>query len=104
MLVLALAGCAAPTGSIGVSMVRRGSGAIEVREAPADMTGAKAGLQSGDEIVSIDGADARGMTDEELHRRLSGPIGSRVALTVVRDGAVVSFSVPRGAYRPAGRR
>ncbi|RYE89791.1 MAG: PDZ domain-containing protein [Myxococcales bacterium] len=86
-------------GSIGVALGRMSSGSLEVRQAPDDMTGAQAGLRPGDEVVAIDGVDARGLSDEEVHRRLQGPLGSRVALTVVREGKVMPLSVMRGPYR-----
>lgn len=94
--------CSVPAaGSIGVALGRMSSGSLEVRRAPDDMTGAQAGLRPGDEVVAIDGADARGLSDEEVHKKLQGPLGSRVALTVVRDGKVIPLSVVRGPYRGA---
>ena len=100
LLALALAGCAAPRGSIGALLaLDPASGALLVREAPGELSGAQAGLREGDEIVAIDGADVRGADRAEIHRRLQGPIGTRVELTVVRDGALQKLAVVRAPYR-----
>jgi carboxyl-terminal processing protease len=45
------------------------------------------GIQSGDVIVKIDGASTRGFTSEEAVRKLRGPEGTPVTITVARDGA-----------------
>lgn len=50
---------------------------------PAD----KAGVLSGDRIVSIDGTSTRGLTSEEAVKALRGNPGSRVRITVERPGA-----------------
>lgn len=98
-LLLLLAGCRAQSGSIGALLAQEPGGAIRVREAPPELSGARAGLQPGDEVVSIDGVDVRGMDQHEVHRRLVGVAGSRVELTVVRDGAIQKLSITRAPYR-----
>jgi carboxyl-terminal processing protease len=99
-LALALAGCSAPQGSIGaLLLLDPTSGALLVREAPGELTGAQAGLREGDEIVAIDGADVRGADRDEIHRRLRGMVGTRVELTVVRAGVVERVVVVRAPYR-----
>lgn len=55
-----------------------------------------AGVQTGDLITRIDGTDAQGMTVADCVQRLRGPEGSRVAITVTREGAgSVEFLVTR---------
>ena len=49
--------------------------------------GSRAGLASGDAIVQIDDVPIAGLSLTEAVRRLRGPDGSRVTLTVVRSGA-----------------
>jgi carboxyl-terminal processing protease len=44
------------------------------------------GLRSGDVIVRIDGQSSAGLTVEEVANRLRGPQGSRVRITVRREG------------------
>jgi carboxyl-terminal processing protease len=44
------------------------------------------GIRAGDVIRSIDGVDARGMSLDDAVRRLRGPKGSAVRITIVRQG------------------
>ncbi len=50
-----------------------------------DMPAMKAGLRAGDRIYSIDGADTSGMTVEEAVKKIRGPKGTQVKLTVARE-------------------
>jgi len=45
----------------------------------------KAGLQAGDEIIAVDGEDVTGINPELVVRRVLGPAGTKVRLTVKRD-------------------
>src|SRR5690606_10383852 len=71
---------------------------VEVRDerlqvvAPIDDTPAsRAGIQPGDRILEIDGASTRGISVPEAVRRMRGPAGSKVSLTIFRVG----FNAPR---------
>jgi len=44
------------------------------------------GLQAGDKIVAIDGKSAIGITRDDVMKKLRGPKGTKVNVTVVRDG------------------
>jgi carboxyl-terminal processing protease len=44
------------------------------------------GIRAGDVISSIEGEDARGMSIDDAVKRLRGPKGSPVRITIVRDG------------------
>jgi carboxyl-terminal processing protease len=48
---------------------------------------ARAGLRTGDYVRAIDGASTRTMSLVEGQRRLRGPVGSKVTLTVLRGNA-----------------
>jgi carboxyl-terminal processing protease len=50
-----------------------------------DMPALKAGVRSGDKIYAIDGHSAAGMTVEEAVKKIRGPKGTQVKLTLVRD-------------------
>jgi carboxyl-terminal processing protease len=50
---------------------------------------AAAGLQAGDVIVGIDGADMTGVAPEAARRKVLGPAGSKVHLSILRDGNTV---------------
>ena len=99
MLVL-LCECGPGVGSIGAILGKHNStGQVTIRDVPDGMGAAEAGLRSGDQILSIDGRDARSMTPEQVHESLAGPVGSTVALTVERDGRILRLHVRRGPLR-----
>jgi carboxyl-terminal processing protease len=86
-------------GSFGGIGIRIGveDGQVLVVE-PMDGTPAsKAGLKHGDRIVKIDGQPTQGLTLQEAVRRMRGPVGSRVVLSIVRHegGASEDVSITR---------
>jgi len=50
----------------------------------------KAGIQPADAILKIDGVATEGLSLDEAADRMRGPIGSRVTLTIERDGKELS--------------
>jgi carboxyl-terminal processing protease len=46
----------------------------------------RSGVFPGDRIVKIDGVSAEGMNREEATRRIRGPVGTKVRLTLLRQG------------------
>lgn len=52
-----------------------------------------AGLQSGDQIIAIDGEDMTGVDPELARQRVLGPKGSIVTLTILREGTEEPFDV-----------
>jgi carboxyl-terminal processing protease len=91
-------GCGGATGSIGAQLGRRDDGRLFVRELPPDMTGAKAGLEIGDEVVAIEGRDVRQLGPDEIRNALRGPVGTRVTLTLRKDGLTRDVGVARGPF------
>lgn len=55
----------------------------------------RAGIQPGDQIVSIDGAPVAGMSSTEVGRRMHGAPGSTVTLAVARRGQLRSLRIAR---------
>lgn len=53
----------------------------------------KAGLQPGDKILAIDGEDMTGIDGEAVRQKVLGPKGSRVVLTILREGSSEPFDV-----------
>ena len=100
LALVALTGCGSGRGSIGAMLVKsKTDGRVNVRQVPSDMEAAKAGLEPGDEILSIEGRDARGMTAQEIHDALVGPVGTKVQVTVAHKGAVLRLEIRRGALK-----
>lgn len=60
----------------------------------AEQSAAKdAGLNIGDLIIAIDGTSCSGITQSEMLLRIKGPVGSKVNLTVLREGLDKPFNV-----------
>jgi carboxyl-terminal processing protease len=51
------------------------------------------GLQPGDQIIRIEGESAYGITEDEVMKKLRGPKGSKVELTIRRPGQQDTFTV-----------
>ena len=66
-----------------------------VREIPDGLAADRAGLEVGDEILTIDGADARAMSVAGVHDALAGVVGEPVKLTLIRRGNVIRVTVKR---------
>ncbi len=67
---------------------------------PIDGTpAAKAGLESGDRIVKIDGKSTDGITLDQAQNQIRGTVGSSVIITVDRKGAIKDFSVARAEIK-----
>jgi carboxyl-terminal processing protease len=98
-LGVAQASCAARVGTIGAVLSQANDGRLFVREVPEDLAAARAGLRAGDEVLLIDGHDARAMTPRAVHAALGGDIGETVRLTLVRDGRIVRVALKRTPAR-----
>lgn len=88
-----------PHGTIGAILGQQSDGRVFVRDAPADLGAAEAGLRPGDEILFIDGVQASSLPPEQLSQMLGGPVGAPVQLTVLRDGQVLRVTVTRTEAR-----
>ena len=58
----------------------------------------KIGLQPGDRILKVDGRDIAGVKfpQDSMVRKMRGPSGTKVTLTVLRGGEKVPFEITRG--------
>jgi carboxyl-terminal processing protease len=77
-------------GGLGIEVARKGDHVVVVA-AVEDTPASRAGIKAGDEIVRIDGANTQGVDLGEVLRRMRGPAGQRVLLTIMREG----FNAPR---------
>jgi predicted metalloprotease with PDZ domain len=91
-------GCASHwKGSVGAILGRDNrTGRVYVREVPAGMGAARAGVDANDEIVAIDGHSAAAMSVADIHGALAGDVGSTVRLTIKHGDVVREVSVERG--------
>ncbi len=58
-----------------------------------DSPAGAAGLKAGDAILAVDGEDMTGITGDLVIRKVVGPAGSKVKLTVLRKGVEEPFEV-----------
>jgi C-terminal peptidase prc len=72
---------------IGAILTRRPGSDYTIVESPIDgQPAVKAGLRAGDEIMKVDGVSIKDEILSEVVRRIRGPKGSQVKLTVRREG------------------
>jgi carboxyl-terminal processing protease len=95
LVVRAFSGCAAEVGTIGAILGQKPDGRLFVRETPRDLAAARGGLAPGDEILLVEGKDVRQMSEQELYGALSGDVGTKVKLTVVRGDGVYRLTLTR---------
>ncbi len=53
----------------------------------------KAGLRNGDQIIAVDGQDMTGVDPEVVRRKVLGPAGTTVELTILRPSTKETFTV-----------
>ena len=56
---------------------------------------AKAGLQSGDKIIKVDGVPTKGLSLAQAMSKLRGPSGVSLSLEILRDNTLLIFSIGR---------
>ncbi|MGQ0697140.1 MAG: S41 family peptidase [Panacagrimonas sp.] len=79
-------------GGLGIE-VQMQNGAVRVVSPIDDTPAAKAGIQPGDLIVKIDDTPTRGLELSEAVQKMRGDPGSKIVLTVVREGATGPLTV-----------
>ena len=72
---LALGACGPSRGTIGAVLAQEEDGRLYVRDVPRGLAADQAGLELGDEILLIDGRDARALGARGVHDLLSGVVG-----------------------------
>jgi carboxyl-terminal processing protease len=102
---IALVGCGPPPWRGGIhALLAWSPSGVRVVEVPPDSPAARAGLLADDRVVTIDGRPTEGMTSEQVQDRLSGEVGSTVALEVLRGDKELELYVIREPYaKPSDR-
>ena len=72
-------------GGLGIE-VQMEDGAIKVVTPIDDTPAAKAGVLAGDFIVELDGVQVQGMSLDEAVGKMRGQVGTKITITVVREG------------------
>lgn len=79
---------------IGIELGLR-DGYVRVLRTLPDNPARKAGVKAGDIIYKVDGEEVYDQTTDEISQKLRGAAGTKVKLTVVRDGEEKSFELTR---------
>jgi carboxyl-terminal processing protease len=74
-------------------------GSVTVVAPIAGSPAARSGIQSGDQIIAVDGQAVEGDNLPQTIRRLRGNAGSKVTLTVLRDDAAMDYEMRRQVIR-----
>lgn len=81
---------------VGIGIQLEGKGDSVVVSSPIESSPAEeAGIETGDVVVAVDGRDVRGEDLSKIAESIRGPEGTRVELTVLRDGEEREFSLER---------
>ena len=79
-------------GGVGIEVTME-DGLIKVISPIDDTPAAKAGIKAGDFIAAIDGSTIQGMALNDAIDKMRGPVGSKVTLTILRQGEKKPFDV-----------
>ncbi len=81
---------------VGITVLNREDGYMEVVEVNSKTPAEKAGMQAGDIIRKLDGSDVKDMGYEEAVNYIkTGEVDSVVKITVERDGNIIDFDIKR---------
>jgi hypothetical protein len=99
LLLACVVGCGPPSwpGGIRANMGASKRG-LRVVELPRGSPAAKAGVQLDDVILEVDGRPVAGLPNPQIHRLLTGEVGSVVRLRIDRRGSLSEIAVTRAPY------
>lgn len=80
-------------GGLGIE-VQMQDGFVRVVSPIDETPAAKAGMQPGDLIIKIDDSPTKGLSLGDAVKKMRGEPGSKIVLTVVREGATAPLTVP----------
>lgn len=84
---------------VGLLVQTNAAGEIEIIRVYEGGPAEAAGVRAGDLLIAVDGAPVSGEDSRALNeavRRIQGPEGSEVSLTLRRDGEAIEFGIARG--------
>ncbi len=80
---------------VGIQIIKNALDEIEVSSPIEDTPAYRAGIQSGDIIISADGKDLTGYSLNEAVKEITGPEGTPVTVGIRRDGKKLEFDLVR---------
>ncbi len=91
------------SGGIGARITVDKDGQIVIAEALIGKPAAEAGLQSGDVIRKVDDFDLKGVSATDAVKRVRGPIGTTVKLSIQRGDQQLEFTITRQQINVYGK-
>ena len=85
-------------GGIGVTMGFKDS-KVTIISVLDDTPSQHAGLEAGDEIMAVDGTPVSEMQPEEVAMHIRGEVGTKVVLTIERDGETQDYTIERATIK-----
>ncbi len=79
-------------GGLGIEITMK-DGVLTIVSPIEDTPAWRAGLKAGDKIIKIDGKPTKGMTLMDAVKKLRGPKGTKVTITILREGVDKPFDV-----------
>jgi len=79
-------------GGLGIEVTME-NGFVKVVTPIDDTPASRAGLKTGDYIISLDGKEVLGLTLQEAVEKMRGPVDSKIVISVKRDGIAKPFDV-----------
>ena len=79
---------------VGISLLSRDHQAVVATPIP-NSPAARAGIDAGDVVVKVNGESITGLSLDDVVKKVSGPVGSDVTLTIERDGKDLDFAMKR---------
>ncbi|MFM1976720.1 MAG: hypothetical protein RL145_1566 [Pseudomonadota bacterium] len=72
-------------GGIGIEVTSE-DGAVKVISPMDDSPAVRAGIKAGDKLIAVDGASILGLPLDEAVKKMRGPVGTSIDVTVAREG------------------
>jgi carboxyl-terminal processing protease len=72
-------------GGIGIEVTSE-EGAVKVISPMDDSPAVRAGIKAGDKLIAVDGASILGLPLDEAVKKMRGPVGTSIDVTVAREG------------------
>ncbi len=87
-------------GGIGITIERTDDKRVMIRSVQSDAPAGKGGVQTGDQVMAIDGENVADKPLNEVVSRLRGTVGTPVALGVLRQAKEITFALKRSRIVP----
>lgn len=91
------------TGGLGIQLAQVEDGVL-IKDIAPTFDNENAALLKGDYIIMVDGENVAKQKKEEILDAISGPVGSTVTITVLRQGKLVTLEIERILQKNAGRK